>query len=65
MARSNLIPNAFIWRKSYNVHFSITVSAEFIIVKPIETMVLYKVPDVKLTFDLLSKATHLECHTPV
>ena len=25
MARSNLISNAFIWRKSENVHFSITV----------------------------------------
>ena len=25
MARSNLIPNAFIWEKSGNVHFSITV----------------------------------------
>ena len=25
MARSNLIPNAFIWEKSLNVHFSITV----------------------------------------
>ena len=32
-------------------------------VKPIETMVLYKVPNVKLTGDLLSKATHLDCHT--
>ena len=36
-----MIPNAFIWRKSQNVHFSITVLAEFIIVKPIETIVLY------------------------
>ena len=25
MARSNLMPNAFIWGKSLNVHFSITV----------------------------------------
>ena len=39
MARSNLIPNAFIWKKSLNVHFSITVQAEFIIDKLNETMV--------------------------
>ena len=38
--------------------------AEFIIVKPIETMV-YKVPNVKLTCDFLSKAAHLDCHIPI
>ena len=38
--------------------------AEFIIVKPIETMVNL-VPNVKLTCDLLSKATHLDRHTPI
>ena len=38
MARSNLIPNAFILGKSLNVHFSINVLAEFIIVKPSETL---------------------------
>ena len=38
--------------------------AEFIIVKPIEAMV-YKVPNVKLTCDLLSKATHFDCHIPI
>ena len=27
-------------------------------------MVLYQVPNVKLTCDLLSKATHLDCHIP-
>ena len=31
MARSNLILNAFIWKNLENVHFSITVEAEIII----------------------------------
>ena len=31
MTRSNLIPNAFIWENLENVHFSITVKAETII----------------------------------
>ena len=48
-----------------NVHFSITVQAEFIVDKLNETMVLYIVPNVKLTRDLLSKATHLGCHSPI
>ena len=43
MARSNLIPNAFVMG---NVHFSITVLAEIIIpvrnIQPNETMVLHK-----------------------
>ena len=30
-SRSNLIPNGFIWEKSRNVHFSITVKVEIII----------------------------------
>ena len=38
--------------------------AELIIVKLIETMV-YEVPNVKLTCDLLSKATHLDCQIPI
>ena len=41
MARLNLIPNAFIWGKTKNVHYSITFQAEFIIDKLNETMVLY------------------------
>ena len=48
-----------------NVHFSITVQAEFIVDKLNETMVLYIVPNVNLTRDLLSKATHLGCHSPI
>ena len=38
--------------------------AEFIKVKPIETMVNY-VPNVKLTCDLLSKAIRLDYHIPI
>ena len=42
MAKSNLISNAFIKGKYYNVHFSITVLAEIIIpvknVQPNETI---------------------------
>ena len=33
-------------------------------VKPNETMVIY-LPNVKLTCDLLSKTTHLDCHKPI
>ena len=33
--------------------------------KPNEILVLFKVPNVKVTFDLLSKATHLDHHTPI
>ena len=48
-----------------NVHFSITVQAEFIVDKLNETMVLYIVPNVKLTRDLLSKDTHFGCHSHI
>ena len=71
MARSNLIPDASIWEKSWNVHFSITVLAEIIIlsriVKPNETMVLckYQMSSWPVTFyprPLTWTATYLSKH---
>ena len=65
MARSNLIPNAFIWKKLeifYNClslnhntfeNFFTLLDNDFI-----------SVPNVKLSCDLLSNATYLDCHIP-
>ena len=53
----------------YGENLKMFILAEIIIlvrnVKPNESLVLYEVPNVKLTCDLLSKATDLDRHTPI
>ena len=66
MVRSNLIPYAFKWEKSENVHFSITVKAEIIIpaknVYPNETMVLYKYQRSYCPMTFHPRPLILDCH---